>query len=397
MKRKYDFMTLAVSCAVCVGVTILVGAGILVWQMGGLDGMSGAMKFAKLLNLAETNYVGEFDTDSAVESAYKAMISSGGDKWSYYMTAEEYESYVMSSENTYTGVGISIQSDEESGGLRITKVVENSPAQEAGLVVGDIIMYINDRAVDLMTTSEAREIIQSATDAVSFAVIHEDGSDSVFDVACREIYSDPVSYELLGDDVGYIKIANFEGGSSDGAIAAIEDLIQMGATSLVFDVRNNPGGKLSELMTLLDRILPEGDIFVSISKDGKTSTQTSDSECVELPMAVLVNASSYSAAEYFAAILSEFGVAEVVGEHTTGKGRSQTNVLLSDGSALHISSKAYSTPNGTDLSETGGLEPDVTVELDAQKEGMLYAGILDFDQDDQLIAAAEMVKLEKSA
>ena len=132
---------------------------------------------------------------------------------------------------------------------------------------------------------------------------------------------------------------------------------------MVVDLRSNGGGYVSELTSLLDTLLPKGEIFVSVDDKGKEKVTESDANCVELPMAVLVNAGSYSAAEYFAAVLREYDVAAVVGEATTGKGRSQINVPLLDGSAVHVSSKRYLTPARVDLSETGGIVPDVALEL----------------------------------
>ena len=126
-------------------------------------------------------------------------------------------------------------------------------------------------------------------------------------------------------------------------------------------MRNNPGGKLSELITLLDHILPEGDLFVGVDRSGKETVTKSDNVCVKVPMSVIVNANTYSAAEFFAAALREYDWATIVGENTTGKGRSQTTELLSDGSAVHISSNKYLTPQRVDLSEQGGLIPDQTV------------------------------------
>ena len=184
---------------------------------------------------------------------------------------------------------------------------------------------------------------------------------------------------MLDNHVGYVKINNFESGSGTGAVQAVDQLLADGAQSLVFDVRGNPGGMLSELITILDHLLPEGDVFVSVDKSGKEDVTRSDNVCVKVPMVVLVNGNSYSAAEYFAAALREYHWATIVGENTTGKGRSQTTIVLDDGSAVHISSKKYLTPNRVDLSEQGGLVPDVVVapategDMDTQLEAAIRA------------------------
>jgi len=191
----------------------------------------------------------------------------------------------------------------------------------------------------------------------------------------------PVSYKMLDGDIGYVAIANFDSGSGQEAIAAVDDLIEQGAKGLVFDVRNNGGGLVSELLDLLDYLLPEGDLFITADRDGEEIVKTSDSDAIEMPMSVLVNQNSYSAAEFFGAILQEYDWAEVVGESTTGKGRSQITLEMSDGRAIHISSKTYYTPNRVDLSETGGIVPDYVVEADDNS-----------DTDLQLEKAAELLR-----
>ena len=133
---------------------------------------------------------------------------------------------------------------------------------------------------------------------------------------------------------------------------------------------------MTELLKALDHILPEGDLFVSVTKSGKEKVSTSDASCVKLPMAVLINANTYSAAEYFAAALKEYNWATVVGSATTGKGRSQTTIELSDGSAVHISSRKYLTPTRVDLAQTGGITPDVVVDMgDTGDDMQLYKAI----------------------
>jgi carboxyl-terminal processing protease len=200
-----------------------------------------------------------------------------------------------------------------------------------------------------------------------------------------------VSYELLDSGVGLITIENFDSGVCDDFIAAVEDLQSQGAVGLIFDVRNDPGGLVSELTAMLDYLLPEGEIFVSVSKDGTEKVEKSGASCVEMPMAVLVNQNSYSAAEFFAAALREYDWATVVGQQTTGKGRSQITKLLSDGSALHISTKKYMTPNRVDLSEVGGITPDIEIEISDEDFTLLYYDQLAREDDEQLQAAVSAV------
>ena len=203
------------------------------------------------------------------------------------------------------------------------------------------------------------------------------GKSQTVTLDCTVIYTDPVTYKLMDNGVGYIQIRNFETSGGSRAVQAVDKLLDLGAKSLVFDLRDNPGGLLSELITILDHLLPQGDLFVSVDGNGKETVTQSDSVCVKVPMAVIVNGNTYSAAEFFAAALQEYDWATIVGQNTTGKGRSQTTIALPDGSAVHISSRKYLTPNRVDLSEQGGLVPDIVVapaadsEVDAQLEAAI--------------------------
>ena len=175
--------------------------------------------------------------------------------------------------------------------------------------------------------------------------------------------------------------------------ALIEQLLDQGAGALIFDVRFNPGGYAHELVAALDYILPEGDLFRTVDYMGNEEVDRSDAKClVGIPMAVLVNADSYSAAEFFAAALSEYGYAIVVGQPTTGKGYFQQTYKLNDGSAVGISVGKYFTPKGKSLAEEGGIVPDVVVEVDEETDFAIYAGTLEPRDDPQIQAAVDALK-----
>ena len=167
---------------------------------------------------------------------------------------------------------------------------------------------------------------------------------------------------MLEGNIGYIDINNFHTGAGKEAIAQVQLLMEQGAEKLIFDVRNNPGGFVDETNVIMDYLLPEGPLFRRVDYKGKETIDMSDASCIELPMAVLINGNSYSAAEFFAAALSEYNWAVTVGEPTTGKGYFQHTLELVDGSALYLSVGKYCTPNCVSLAEVGGLVPDVVVE-----------------------------------
>ena len=195
---------------------------------------------------------------------------------------------------------------------------------------------------------------------------------------------------MLDGQIGYVKIANFDTRCFDETSAAIDALLDDGAQALIFDVRNNGGGYKDELVKILDRLLPEGILFQSEDYSGTKQTDRSDAACIELPMAVLVNQDSYSAAEFFAAALQEYDWATVVGTKTCGKGNFQTAFTLSDGSMLNLSIGKYYTPQGRSLTDLG-VTPDVEIEYDDETYAKLYYSQLEDADDTQLQAALRIL------
>lgn len=335
-----------------------------------------AKSLVEIEKIIDENYIGDVSRETLYDAAASAMVRSIDDKWSYYMNAEEYAAYKLSSSNEYAGIGVSIKQNSD-GAFEIMSVEEGTPAATAGLTVGQLIVSVDGQTVDGMTTTELQELVRSKVNK-DFPMVVSDskGTESTVTISCEVIYKNPISSRMLENNIGYIKIANFEAGSSEGAIGAIEKLTSEGAKSFIFDVRDNPGGLVSELVSLLDYLLPDGDLFVSVDKAGNETVQTSDKVCLSSKMVVLVNANSYSAAEFFAAALQEYDWATIVGEHTTGKARSQITIELSNGGAVHISTRKYLTPNRVDLAEAGGVKPDIeAVNTESDTNVQLYAAI----------------------
>lgn len=372
--KKYSAKSLVRCGVICVLATLLV-IGILMFAFfGGTQGLSFVWKTNLIRGIIANQYIGEIDWETMETDVAKTMIDEVGDRWSYYMTQEEYESYSAYSNNTSFGIGVTVTLDVETEGFLIDSVTKGSPADEAGIVAGQIIIAVEGQSVIGKDTSELRSLMQAQEGKFELSLL-SGGEGITAAVYLTNIFKDPVSYEMKENNVGYIRIENFETGAASGAQKAIEDLGSEGAASLIFDVRSNPGGKLSELIDLLDYILPEGDIFISVSKNGRQAVSTSDAACIDYPIVVLLDANSYSAAEFFAAALSEYGYAALIGEQSTGKGRSQSTFELYDGSAVHISTKRYLTPNGIDLSEQGGLTPDIEIALDGANDTQLEEAI----------------------
>ena len=200
-----------------------------------------------------------------------------------------------------------------------------------------------------------------------------------------------VTCQLLDDGIGLITIANFDSRCANESIAAIESLRVQGATSLIFDVRNNPGGYAHEMVELLDYLLPEGDLFRTVDYKGSESVDRSDASFLDMPMVVLCNEDSYSAAEFFAAAIQEYEAGTVIGMPTCGKGYFQYTYRLSDGSAVGLSVGKYFTPSGKSLADVG-IQPDITVEVDDDTYAKIYYGQLDPMEDPQILAAIDVLK-----
>lgn len=357
---------------------------------GGFKNALAAFRYGNTLGVARANFVAETDAQAMTDAALAAAVASMDDRWSYYMDEETYAAYLDASENRYQGIGVTISKDEETGGFLVAAVTKDGPAARAGITAGDILLAVDGVDVTEGTTEDIRALIQAdfGREAV-VTVLHPDGTREDMAVSCEEIYDNPVEYELLEGNVAYVAIGNFRGGAGDEAIAAIEDMLEQGAESLVLDVRSNPGGHVTELVEVLDYLLPEGDIFIRADKKGREVTEVSNEDCLAVPMAVLVNESSFSAAEFFAAALQEYDWAVVVGEKTTGKARSQVTLPLLDGGAVHVSRYTYLTPGRVDLYEAGGVVPDVEVLLTEEERLEFDTGWLEPADDPQILAAID--------
>ena len=384
---KIRLWAFILACVLCVGVTYGLTVQRERERIGSEENYTQAMKYLEIKNVLDQYYVGDVDEEAVSSAAFAAMVDALGDEWSYYMSPSEYSAYQLYSANQYVGLGVQIDKDTDTGGLKITGVYTDSPAQTAGLAVGDIIIAVNDTDITDMTVGDARSFIETNLgESVRLRIQKSDGNQSDVTVNCAVVYTNPVSYEMLSGSIGYVQILNFHSGTAEAAISAIETLLTQGAKGFIFDVRTNPGGLVSELTTLLDYLLPSGTIFISVDESGNQTPTESDSVCLDMPMAVLVNADTYSAAEFFAAALQEYGKAIVVGEQTIGKGYSQRTYPLSDGSALRLSDNEYFTPQGKSLIGTG-VTPDVPADLPDDKAKDFY--FLSPEQDDQLIVARQ--------
>ena len=384
MEKQFPWKKVLILTATHLGAVILAVCLTLVLSQKNQD--PGMQKLQQLAKYIDRFHVDDPDMTDVYDYAAAGMVAGTGDRWSYYISASEMSSYEASQKNEYVGIGVTVQQREDETGIDVLSVTPGGPAQEAGILPGDIIVGVDDADVQKCSVSDLSNKIKGEENTSVRITVKREAENLTFTIWRSRIEVAVATGKLLDGNVGYIKIANFNEKCSDETIAAIESLIRQGAEYLVFDVRGNPGGYKHELVKVLDYLLPEGELFKSVDYSGNEDVDYSDDKCLKMPMAVLVNGDSYSAAEFFAAALEEYGWAIIGGEPTVGKGHMQTTYKLKDGSAVAISIAEYFTPNGVSLEDQGGLVPEVQVEMDEEKTALLDSGLLEPEDDDQLQA-----------
>lgn len=343
-------------------------------------------KLEDLENLILTSFAGDADKTKIEDAAADAMVNAMGDRWSYYIPAAELPSFLENSENAYVGIGVTVQATDDNSGLMVIAVQPGGPAEEAGVQVGDVIIQVDGESAQDRSVTEISAMIKGEEGTVVSITVLRSGEGITMSMTRKRMETTVASSKLLNEHVGLVTIQNFDERCADETIAAIKALLNQGADMLLFDVRNNPGGYVDELTKVLDYLLPEGNLIRTVGTDGSDETVISDADCVKVPMAVLVNENTYSAAELFAVDLSEYGVARIFGQKTSGKGFFQQVFQFSDGSAAGISVGRYYTSQGNNL-EGIGLTPDEEIKLDDESEALLYNGMLEPENDAQLQAA----------
>lgn len=343
-------------------------------------------KLEQLESLIEQLYIEDVDLTTVEDYAAEGMIAALGDRWSYYIPASEYQSYQEQSENAYVGIGITIIQAEDGSGLEVVEVQPEGPAMEAGMLPGDLITTIAGQSAAGMTTEEARNLVRGEEGTFVSITVRREAQELNLSVKRARIKTVVASGQLLDGNIGLVTISNFDQRCAQESIAAIEDLLNQGAEKLIFDVRFNPGGYADELVKLLDYLLPEGNLFQTVDSLGRETLDTSDEKWLDVPMAVLVNADTYSAAEFFAAALQEYGAAVIVGEQTSGKGYFQNTFPLVDGSAVALSTGKYFTPKGVSL-EGVGITPDILSTVDEELYWQIYYNQIPPEEDPQIAAA----------
>lgn len=345
-------------------------------------------KLAALQSLIAERYIGEVDLEEVADTAANAMVEALPDRWSYYISADEYQSYIEQMKNAYVGIGVTIELTADGQGIHILKVTADGPAEVAGICAGDIITHVEGASVAELGLDGVREKIRGREGTDVNLTLSRQGKTMQVTVKRESIQTQVAVGQMLRNGIGYIKIVNFDDRCAQETKAAIAALQAQGAKALIFDVRYNPGGYKHELVNLLDYLLPEKVVFRSEDYMGRVTEDVSNAAYLDMPMAVLVNSESYSAAEFFAAALKDYDAAIIVGEQTSGKGYFQQTYSLPDGSAVALSVGKYYTPKGESL-EGIGITPDVVCPVDEDTAYKIYTEALLPEEDPQIQGAVQ--------
>ena len=350
----------------------------------------------KAKSVIVSDYVDKLSEEKIKEiddAAIEAMVKELGDPYTRYMGATALEDYNEDNEEEYIGVGMEVVFSSDENVITVISPYDGSPAQKAGVLPGDKIvevdgMQITSKTYDKVITHIRGEGAEEGSKVI-FKVLREGKEGPIeLEVIRKQVNIQTITYEML-DRVGYIKIAEFKNRTEEEFEAALETLKDMGAASLIIDLRNNPGGYAHTVISMCDRLLPKGVIAYLEDNEGRREYFRSDAEEISLPMAILINGGTASASELLAGSVQAYGLGIVVGEKSYGKAVGQSPYELSDETALYLTNARYFTPKGECI-DTKGIIPDIEVSLSDEKLANL--GLLSKEEDDQLQAALEALK-----
>ncbi len=343
-------------------------------------------KMELLASLIDQYYMNDISVEDMRTGAYKGLMEGLGDPYTCYYTADEFNALMESTSGTYYGIGAVVQQNLKTMYITIVKPYVDGPAYKAGMLPGDIIYMVDDVDVTGMDIDKVVSMMKGPEGTnVKVTVVREGVADPVeLTITRAKIEIETIEHEMLDYNIGYILISGFDEPTPKQFKEAIEDLKSQGMKALVLDLRDNGGGLLTAVVDMLDYILPEGMIVYTEDKYGnREEYRGTDKEVLELPMAVLINGNSASAAEIFAAAMQDYDAATLVGTTSFGKGIVQTILPLTDGTAVKITISRYFTPNGVCIHGTG-VTPDKEVDL---KEELKQMVVIPHDQDNQLAVA----------
>lgn len=349
-------------------------------------------KLSELTSYINAYYMDEYEVSDVQEALISGFVDGLGDKYTVYYTPEEYADLQISTTGTYYGIGAGLQQDPDTMQVTITKIYAGTPSEEAGLKENDIVMYVEETEAASIDLSLLVQQIRGEEGTMVHMQVYRPSTKEIldFDIERRNVKLPSVEGEMLDNGIGYIVISEWQTGTAEQFEKIVEDLASQGMTSLIIDVRSNPGGLLSSVVDVLDYILPKGTLVYTEDKYGNRQTYSSDAKCLNYPMAVLINGNSASASEIFAGAISDYEYGTLIGTTTYGKGIVQSIFPLTGGDALKVTTAKYFTPNGNYIHGVG-IDPDLELEYE-------YSGPLDqayeMQYDNQLQKAIEILSGE---
>lgn len=355
------------------------------------DGKFGDEKLAEIDELYRKYYIGEIDEDELRYGLIQGYLYGVGEKYGSYMSKEEYDEYLSTLYSSLVGIGIMANWNYDNLCIEVLDVYENAPAEEAGLQIGDFITEVDHQSVAELGYDLAVSKVRGESGTKVIITVNREGADQPidFEITRRAFEAKTVRVKTY-DNVAVLSISSFYASTLSELKTAVKDIQSKGCDRIVFDLRNNTGGLLTSIQSVLDYILPEGPTVRMVDAKGNETKLTSDASCLQMPMVVLVNGYTASAAELFTAALRDYEYATIVGTTTFGKGTVISPHELSDGSVMYISTELYYPPY-SDNFEGKGITPDVVVELDEEaKSTSLYK--LTYEKDNQLQKAVEIIK-----
>lgn len=371
------------------------GNGSVTVQLNGETFIERAMnKLAEVDELYRDYYIGDLDDEKLIDSMLAGYVAGTGDKYAAYYTADGFQSLLQDLEGESAGIGVNVIYNTDYKLIEVLSVMDGSPALEAGVQPGDLIVTVGEDKESVAELGYYPSINKlkgpEGTIAVFSVLRGENYTESVdFSIVRSKITEQTVLHHVYSPDksIGVIKITGFDAKTPVQFVDAVEDLQKQNCDKLIVDLRYNPGGELSSIVTTLDYILPEGPIIRICDADGnEVKAYYSEATELDMPMAVVVNGSTASAAELFTSAVRDYNKAKIVGTTTYGKGCMQTTVPLSDGSAVSITYRMYNPPFSENYHGVG-IVPDVEVELDESLAKKNIYKITD-EEDNQLAAAA---------
>ncbi len=377
-----------------IALTVVVGIGgnfaVSALGIGMYKDMGLSEKISTIATILDQKYVDEIDFDKMEEGIYDGMVRALGDPYTDYMTAEEFSQFLEDNEGEFYGIGVEVIADTTDGSIRVISPIIGTPAEKAGILPDDRIIKVNDTDVSAESIDEAIKLIKGEEGTSVKVTIYRQSTGEIkdFDIVREKINVQTVESKIVDDNIGYLRITSFKENTYDQFKEHYESLMGQNIKGLVIDVRNNPGGNLDVVEKITDMLIPEGTLVYTIDKEGNREDYTSDANCINIPLCVLVNGNSASASEILSGAVQDTGTGKLVGTQTFGKGLVQGLYPLSDGSGLKITIQKYYTPKGVCI-QGEGITPDYVVEL---PEELQYQLTIEEDKDTQLQKALEVIK-----